>query len=397
MKKLISAIGICALGLALIIIGCETQAETFDEFTRDGETVYIGTPDTVIVAPLGVDQSRFFVTVNADPKISKGKVLDLNEAVVHEFNVDRGSLVENTLQFDLNLEEGDYSYKVVLEDDNGNSSIQKEVTFRVFGIKYQQTLLARTLNSIRATSEGTELSWGDVQAGTLFTTVAYEDLLGVMQSVEVSNEDDTTVLADHKLGTTISVMSSYKPTDNSLSTFPSSAAEASEYQLDKSLIEVVTLAGDVSPDGCFGFPLANLFDGTGTMWHSCGGGTPSDHPFVQTFDLGVMAKLSQLRLFARQDCCQDRSPARFQIWGTDDIAGAETVDIKSVDLVEWEADAVSKGWVKLTEVDGNSDFTFDTSIPTEGAPEVRYFRMVVLQAINGGDTANYAEYTLWAN
>ncbi len=401
MKKLIIKIGFFVGCMILAIVGCETQAETFDEFTSDGETIYIGRPDTVIVAPSGINKNRFFVHLNADPKIEKGEVRDLDGNLIHEFNVDRNALTDNVLEFELDADaEVIQTYNIVLFDAKGNSSVAREFSFSTFGNNYVATLLPRTISNILPYPSEAVVEFSSVLEGMTSTTFTYEDIDGETQIVEVSNAEDEIILENFKLEGQISVESKYRPTTNSVAEYTSKTTETNFpnlYVLNKSLIEVTTLTGDVGPDGCYGFPLERLFDGTGTMWHSCGPDTASAYPFTQTFDLGVTAKLSQFRLDQRGDCCSDRSPANYQIWGTAaDIGTAETVDIKSVTLEEWEADAIDKGWVKLLDVSGNTDHTFEVEIPNDDHPNVRYFRMVVTAGIDGGDTANYAEYTLWA-
>ena len=71
---------------SVIIIACETNRETFEEFVKDGETIYIGSADTVLVAP-GFNKLRFYVAINADPKITKGLLKTADESIMHEFEV----------------------------------------------------------------------------------------------------------------------------------------------------------------------------------------------------------------------------------------------------------------------------------------------------------------------
>ncbi|SNY95409.1 DUF4998 domain-containing protein [Flagellimonas pacifica] len=401
MKNLIAKIGMFSFGLVLIIISCETQNETFDQFTKDGETIYIGTPDTVIVVPLGVDQSRFYVTVNADPKISKGKILDLDKNAVHEFNVDRSSLVDNTLQFDLNLDEGDYSYKVVLEDDNGNSSIQKEVTFRVYGEKYQATLLSRSVTQARATSENVTLQFSDPLDGLISSILSYEDADGAMQQMDLPNNVSEVVIDSYKLGGLIGVSGSYKPTENAIEEFQSNSLESnfpSSFALDYNLISALKLPFDAT-DGCYGSTYERLTNGaTGEFWHSCEGDTDNadKYPFVMSFDLGVTAQLRGFRLDERSGCCGDRSPAAYQIWATNDLGQGDTADIDAGPIADWETDAAAKGWVKLLDVTNNANPTFEVEIP-EVATHYRYVRVVAISSIGGGTTANFDEFTFAAS
>ncbi|MCG8308506.1 MAG: DUF4998 domain-containing protein, partial [Cytophagales bacterium] len=74
--------------LGLAILACESQEDTFSEFVKNGETVYIGKADTVSVAP-GFKKLRFSVALNADPKVSKGWLESTDGSVEHEFDISR--------------------------------------------------------------------------------------------------------------------------------------------------------------------------------------------------------------------------------------------------------------------------------------------------------------------
>lgn len=393
MKKIF----IIILGLTIGFFSCETQRETFDEFTQDGEANFLGAPLEVITKP-GLNKIEFSIVINSDPRITKGQLTSSLIGLDYEFDVVRQNADKDTVVFTIdNLPEGDFTVNVVLKDDNGNQSITKNARVRVYGEAYKSGLAARLIENFEATQSEITINWLDPQAGLLATTIEYEDANGDIQSMAILNEDTQTVISSYKRGGLFNVTSTYKPTEDAIEDFEAIAEVGFplSYLLDKSLVSVVALTGDVGSGGCWGFPLDRLFDGTDTMWHSCD--EDRDYPpFTQTFDLGTSAKLSQFALKTRQDCCQDRSPSKYQIWGAADLSGGDPVDIDSVDLATWEADSESKGWVKLLEVDGNTQVSFDVQIPTDNAPNVRYFRMVVLDIINGGNTSNYAEYTLWA-
>lgn len=383
--------------LFMIIVACESSEDTFEElFTNQGETVYIGKADTVIIAP-GFEKLRFWVAINADPKISKG-LLEANDgSVTHEFDVVRTQNGKDTVMFDLDLSEREYIFDLNLMDDAGNQSVKREVQAMVFGNKYQATLLNRGIASIDALEITATINWSPAAAGTIATVLTYEDGAGIMQTVNVSNEDTETVLGSYKLGGNIMVSSTYKPTENAIEEFsaiPSEITFPVQFLLDKSIITPLILQDDAT-DGCFGSTYARLTDGsTGAFWHSCD--IPSDqYPWVMSFDMGVAANLSGFRLDERSGCCGGRSPAAYQIWGINDLTNAITADIDAGTIADWEADAIAKGWVKLLDVAGNDQATFEVDVPVNPT-KFRYLRLVGISSIDGGLTANFDEFTFWA-
>ncbi|MCG8309301.1 MAG: hypothetical protein MI975_18045, partial [Cytophagales bacterium] len=241
------------------------------------------------------------------------------------------------------------------------------------------------------------ISWSEPGDGVIETILRYEDAAGTEQMVVVANEDFETLIDSYKSGGKISVTSTYKPTENAIEVFEAVPAEVTfplEFLLDKTIITALELAGDAT-GGCHGSTYARLTDGaTGEFWHSCD--SPEDqYPWVMSFDMGVAASLSRFRLDERSACCGGRSPAAYQIWGINDLTGAVTADIDAGTIAGWEADATTKGWVKLLDVTGNDQPTFEVAVPEHPA-KFRYLRIVGISSIDGDLNANFNEFTFWA-
>src|SRR5690554_3295255 len=117
---------------SVLVLSCGTNQETFEEFIRDGEIIYVGTADTVLVGS-GYNKLRFWVALNADPKITKGILRTNDESITHEFGVARSKNGKDTVSFDMDIPEGEYTFGLFLMDDAGNSSVRKEVPARVYG------------------------------------------------------------------------------------------------------------------------------------------------------------------------------------------------------------------------------------------------------------------------
>lgn len=385
-----------AIGTILTVASCEETTETYSEFTKDGEIIYVGTPDTVIVAP-GFEKLKFSVVINADPKISSGVLQTKDKSFIQEFDVERQNIGQDTIYFTVDLNEGEYNFDLILKDDAGNTSIPREVTTVVYGTKYQEALISRGITKITAYKNDATITWGDAPDGSILTSLTYEDANGAMQTIEVPNDINETILPSYKLGGSILVESTYTPTSNAIEVFTSASETMfpAQFQLDHSIITALRMPFDAS-DGCYGSTYGRLTDGvTGEYWHSCDS-AEDQYPFVMSFDIGVIAELSGFRLDKRSDCCGGRSPGSYQIWGTNSLNGAETVDIDAGELADWEADAAAKGWVKLLDVTGNTQETIEVEIP-ENSGNYRYIRIVGISSINGELSANFDEFTFYAS
>ncbi|RTE52272.1 hypothetical protein EHW67_19000 [Arenibacter aquaticus] len=385
-----------AIGIFFAVASCEETTETYSEFTKDGEIIYVGTPDTVIVAP-GYEKLQFSIVINADPKISSGVLQTKDKSFVQEFDVQRQNIGQDTILFIANLDEGEYNFDVYLKDDSGNTSIPREVTTVVYGSKYQNTLLSRSISAIKVFESEAILSWGDVPNGSISTSLSYEDADGAMQTIEIPNDINETILTSYNLGGQIIVESIYAPSPNAIEVFTASSETVfpEQFQLNHTNITALRLPFDAS-DGCYVSSYERLTDGaTGEYWHSCDS-AEDQYPFVMSFDIGVSANLSGFRLDKRSACCGGRSPGAYQIWATNDLTGAETADIDAGELSDWEADATAKGWVKLIDVTGNTQETFEVEI-LENAENYRYIRIVGISSINGELNANFDEFTFFAS
>jgi len=382
-----------------LVLSCGTNQETFEEFIRDGEIIYIGTADTVLVGT-GYNKLRFWVALNADPKITNGVLKTNDESIKHEFEVIRNKSGKDTISFDLDLPEGEYTFGLFLMDKAGNSSVRREVPAKVYGDNYSSSLINRGVSSIDALATGAVVHWTAPSNGMVSTVLTYEDRAGTMHSVEVGNDEAETQVDNYKLGGKIFIQSSFKPTVAAIEEFEAASSERAfptEYLLDKSLISALRLPYDAS-DGCYGSSYARLTDGaTGEFWHSCEDEVANAedlYPWVMSFDLGDAANISRFRLDERQGCCGGRSPRAYQIWGSNSISGGETFNIDEVDLADWEADAQAKGWVKLIDVTGNDRPSFEVELAGSGA-NYKYLRIVGISSIDGGIVANFSEFSFW--
>jgi len=262
-------------------------------------------------------------------------------------------------------------------------------------------LVNRGINDIIASSNTATVEWSEAALNMIGTELLYEDQSGTLQSVNVPNDQNTTIIEGYKLGGEVQIKSVFKPTALAIEEFvaePSERTFPTEYLVDKSFITALRLPYDAS-DGCYGSSYARLTDGeTNEFWHSCEDEQENAedlYPWVMSFDLGEAANISKFRLDEREGCCGDRSPAAYQIWGTNDINNAETVDIDAVSLDEWERDAREKGWVKLLDVSGNSQPTIEVEL-LETNKSYKYVRIVGISSIGGGLAANFNELTFWS-
>ena len=235
------------IGLAILFIlyGCGGQQDTFQEFVKDGETVYIGKPEVTAV-PSGENKVKFFVTINSDPKINAGKVLNVLGEEVHKFVVDRKTLTDNTLNFEItNDKEGNQLYRVILMNEQETyKSMSREVTVNVLGKRYVRTLKTRTVK-VGVSGKGVIFDWGDTLATSYASFIAYTNTAGKAMTAEVSKKvkkegketiNKQTILTDVKLGTKVKVHTGYRHSKDAGSFY----SKSKEYNVETPVITSIS-------------------------------------------------------------------------------------------------------------------------------------------------------------
>ena len=380
----------------ILVMACETTRDTYEEFYAGGESIYIGKPNTITVNH-GNNKVRITLNLNSDPKITKGKITSLDGSINYDFDINRSQNGSEDISIELDLVEKDYVFNVILSDNEGNTSIPKEIITKVYGEKYRTSLLTRSIETIDK-EPNIVVKWGVPPSGAIETILTYLDASGTEQVVVVANEDSETILPSITFGSEFKVENSFYPEAGAFEKFFAKSDNKfanEQFLVDNTLVTGLNLPFDAS-DGCYSSSTnySQLLDGvTGAFWHSCPS-AKSQYPFIMSFDMGTPISLAKFKLDKRSACCGDRSPANMQFWGTNDISGETTVDIDVVGLAMWEADATAKGWVKVGGFKDNSDHTLTKDI-TASAEKYKYLRLVFVSAINGGATANFDELTFW--
>ncbi len=152
-------------------------------------------------------------------------------------------------------------------------------------------------------------------------------------------------------------------------------------------------AGDVFTDDiaitAFGTKVENLWDDSDS-WPSVihSDATQIPQGFF-TIDLGADWKLTEISWNGRADCCQDRSPKRYQYWGlpadVDPSSAVTTTELigKPENVEAWSKESLSKGWIPLGDFTLDEN-TSDLKVDKINTPfEVRYVRMVVIDSFGG--------------
>ncbi len=307
----------------------------------------------------------------------------------------------DTIPVMVSIPEGNYNFVVWFEDHSGQKSLTTEHTASVFGSNYQSGLQNRSIESMTSIGQNVKIAWASAEESVLSTRLSYTTIDSVADTVIIDANEIESLISDFPVSGSFFLQTYHSPDSAAIDSFLSPPKEFSFpgiYKLDPSLITPVHLLNDIVADAHGdGGSLSKLFNGntgSGDWYH-----TYSDErtPYHFTFDLGVSAHLTRFKLYPRQDCCYERTPKKFQLWGISDTTGAATT-LPAGDP-GWGQESRDKGWTLLVEDTASEQ-------PTDGTPievdidkmkNVKFVRFVFLEAWVEDSDTHLTEFEFWAD
>ncbi len=392
--------------IELIVDGLQEKLHTFNVYTRDAqgnESIKV----LALVSAFGEGYRSNLVPRRIQSMVHDGTNGTINWTKADDF--ERGSQVKyiNNENQEVIVDVDKDSDQVVLENQKLDAKVEyrsyyvplpmnlygQESSIDKFESDWASTELPKEmisiLNSVEITpiTEGINLKWHNESALNIQVSIDYTltandgatteksqksaftteindtfDLIGLSLG-----EQEIVVKVSNQLGIALSKKMTVTP-------IPITLLESDE-------IKVVALPTD-EPGSAWGGSIEKLLNKTvanGDYYHTANGSYEA-FPHHFTLDLGETYDLSKLRMHPRQGCCQERNPSRVQIWGINDIEGAETTLLSND--AGWEEEAKTKGWSLLVDeaIDPSwksKKTPYDIYIPKEAA-DSRYIRLRIL-------------------
>ena len=376
---------LCMAALA----SCENTEETFEEFIQGGIISNIGAPISV-TSEAGTELVNFKLAIPADPRVARGAVEWIEggtSPMIQEFDIVRtGESGVDTIDITLsNVQEGIQQFNFTLFDNLGNASKALRHTRPIYGAIYESGLLPRRIDNAEAFAkigyDSVIIKWSIAIPEMMESTLTYTDLDGIEQQIVVPADVDTTKLIRYDRTIPFSVVTRYIPEPNALNTYLSISVEdlfpKVILPLDKMLWSLEPLNNDV-PEISATFNLNHAWDGIEGNYGATLGGDVRPHHFTIDLGLSEPVQLAEFSWAGFPPFTQVEVRS-FQVWGIDDITGAETTLDIAADRDAWEVEMVSKGWTKLVEnirVQGQEDYSTIISNTTN----VKFVRIVIVDS-----------------
>ena len=228
MKLLTQKLTLIALAILLVLPGCEDPKETYKEFIKK-EKVYPTKPKVTTV-PSAVNKVKFFVQVSPDPKLDSIKILNLTNQLVYGAKVDQESVKEGMIDFNFEItfkdnQEGEQTFRAILQDIYKNKSLVEEVSVSILGKRYVSKLQTRGAK-VAVGSKGVIFDWSDIPVNSYESTIAYTTASGtamtktVLHKTTVDGVEKVTtqsIFSDVKQGSELTVNTFYKPSSEEAS------------------------------------------------------------------------------------------------------------------------------------------------------------------------------------
>lgn len=195
----------------------------FEQYTREGETVYSGKADSIQIYP-GFYRVRFVAKLTADPKVKKAEVSWSDGLHADSISLAlkpgmQERIIDTILPVNM---EGTLNFKVQTFDDLGNKSLINEATGRVYGSHFVGDLPNRPVVSAIFGIGGNRLriNWGqmDKTLNPLRTIVRFVNLAGDTVSTATAAGEPATVIEGVRVKSGLSYFTEFLPDSTAIDT-----------------------------------------------------------------------------------------------------------------------------------------------------------------------------------
>jgi hypothetical protein len=370
-----STIFLLAGAFAMVLAACSKMDDNYKKYIVPGGLVYPGKPEFPKFYT-GNYRAMIVWKRGTDPKISKARIYWNNFTDSVEIKI--APKQDSVGHVFSGLTESIYTYTIRTFDDADNRSVPVELTGKVFGDRYQASLLNRAISgaAIDGGNRAT-IFWGsaDTTNGAWATEVRYTHTNGQVVTARFPAKKDTSYVENMQSGKGFEYRTVFVPDSLSIDTFYTaySGISPNYFQIDRA--QWVATADNYEKTGQLpnGAPGKVLDGKTDTYWHTNHSQSPvTGYPHWLAFDMIRNVKVDRVVLTSRSDY--------FTADFTDFIIQG------SNDGITWQ----DYGSFKLAEMIGPQTFTL------AGTPEMRYLRIWQIRA-NGAPHSHLAEFSLFGS
>jgi hypothetical protein len=206
------------LGMVVGLMSCEKMNDLHDKYLQKGEITYLSRIDEVKILP-GNQRAKLHYT-NKDPKAHTLTVYWRSKADSLVFPIPENKVGE-VLEIELpNLPEDFLTFQLVTKAANGDKSLPKELSARIYGDKYRASLTNRLIKSAVYLKNANELKveWGTSLENAVNIQLSYDATDGKSRQLDVPIEEQSIVYLN-MFKENLSYRTGYLPVQNAIDTF----------------------------------------------------------------------------------------------------------------------------------------------------------------------------------
>lgn len=403
-----NTIFIIFIGVILGFSSCDSQTDIYEKYIVPNGLTYPG-PALEAMSYPGDRRIKISWLRGTDPRVETAKIFWNNYTDSVELAVEAG--IDTVNYIIAPIAENTYSFMIHTYDSEGNKSIPVEVLGTVFGENYRSMLANRLLKSTYYDGQDLLLRWGTAESTETSIEVSWMNSGdNTRQTVTVEPSETETLLPYFDVENPLTYSSTHKPDSLAIDVVQAIATE----RMINPVIEILKaswtaypLPGDMGINGSY--PLSRLWDGNfGNFMHST---DPVTLPCTFTWDLGLTAKLSRMKLWPRGDRNDDNwdrgHPRVFEIYGASAPNPDGSLDDSWTLLGEFVCVQPSGNGTK-TPFEGPTasdiafgrsglDFEFVPANPGDPIPTIQYVRFRSLEHFNPTQPPRIllSEISLW--
>ena len=209
-KSSLITIALCALVVSFLC-SCDSMNSLHEEYLERGAGIYLGPVEAAMSYP-GYNKVKLIWAINADPRITKAVIYwnQRDKSKTVPVNRTNGEYIDGFLIMETDvegLEEGDFIFEIIMQDDKGNFSKPYELSGTALGESFMKSLITRGIKEIMYNVDVFEIIWEDVSSATLQSSVVQYELEGNLITLEVPNDETVTPLPGLDTGNEINVFS----------------------------------------------------------------------------------------------------------------------------------------------------------------------------------------------
>ena len=217
----------------LCIFSCEKMSSSYEEYVKDGETIYVSRVNGVVVSP-GKNRIKIAWDLGADPRVTRAKIFWNNGLDSIEKVIDRSTGLKTVDIMLNNMLEGAYSFDIYTYDDQGHKSVKVTVSGNVYGEAYQSQLKNRILKDVLLTGGVATINWYS-ETVIAIAEVTYTDHSNTLRTIDIPATENRSMLPDYKSRTGFKFITKYLPEAAAIDYF-----YADSYVVRSSVVEDVS-------------------------------------------------------------------------------------------------------------------------------------------------------------